>query len=289
MLTTNLRFLAVLLALGVALLFLGNSNGPAANGNFYTGAPSAGGGTESTCSTCHRSGNFGEPVINVTFSEGGSSVALTEYVPGQTYTVTVAVGYGGNEPSAFGFSSQFLNLATSPATTAGTLANPSSDARITRAGNGRNYAEHRMRGQDGLFTFEWTAPQAGAGAVNYYVTGVLANSAGGTSGDNGSTAPTIITLAEGTPSNTRYLTSIPHALFPNPTSGAASLRVTPPLAGNYRLEVIGIDSRLIRSQSFRLSAGVTELAVPSEGLSPGVYAVQLIGEGSRLVTRLVVR
>lgn len=289
MFNTNFRLLAVLLALGVALLFLGNSSGPAANGNFYTGAPSAGGGTESTCNTCHSSGNFGQPIINVTFSDGSTSGALTQYVPGQTYTVTVAIGYGGNVPAAFGFSSQFLNIASSPATTAGTLSNPSADARITTAGSGRSYAEHRMRGQDSLFTFDWTAPEAGQGEVNYYVTGVLSNAAAGTGGDNGSSAPTIITLAEGTTSNVRYLTNIPHALFPNPTSGGATLRVTPPLAGDYQLEVMGIDSRLIRSQSFRLAAGPTELAVPSEGLSPGVYAVQLTGQGSRLISRLVVR
>jgi len=131
MYSSNLRYLAALLPLVAAVLFLGNSGGPAANGNFKTGAPSAGGGTEQTCSQCHSSGSFGEPVINVSFAQDGMPVELTEYTPGETYRVTVAIGYGATAPAAYGFSSQFLNIANSPATPVGVPGNPDAATQST--------------------------------------------------------------------------------------------------------------------------------------------------------------
>jgi len=283
----NFRYFAIFIAMSGALLFLGNSSGPAANNNFFTGAPSAGGGTESTCSTCHNNGGFGEPVLNVTFASGDSTLSVLEYVPGQTYQVTVAVGYGGTAPSGYGFSSQFLK----DATPAGTPANPGDGVRISNgpAGSERRYIEHSARSVDSTFTFDWTAPEAGTGEVDYYVTGNLVNAAQGTGGDNGSTSPTIITLTEGVASSVRYFTSIPHALYPNPTLGASTLRITPATSGDYMLELRSIDGRFVRTATHRLTAGLTEIAVPSQNLPAGVYAVQLTGEGSRLVSRLVVR
>ena len=91
----NTNLIAIGSALLAGVLFLGNSSGAANNNNYNTGAPSAGGGQELTCSLCHRSGSYGEPQVAVTFAEQGSDVfgELTTYTPGQTYRVSVAVGY----------------------------------------------------------------------------------------------------------------------------------------------------------------------------------------------------
>ncbi len=289
MYSSNLRYLAALLPLVAAVLFLGNSGGPAANGNFKTGAPSAGGGTEQTCSQCHSSGSFGEPVINVSFAQDGMPVELTEYTPGETYRVTVAIGYGATAPAAYGFSSQFLNIANSPATPVGVPGNPDAATQITNGDADRKYIEHNTPNVDSTFSFDWTAPEAGEGTVSYYVSGNLVNRAAGTGGDNGSTAPTIITLEEGAPSATRNFAAIPHTLFPNPTSGAASLTVTPPTAGEYTLSLIGLDGRTINSKIVDLATGTTTLPVSSEDLKPGIYVVQLMNVDSRLVSRLVIQ
>ena len=289
MYSSNFRYLAVLLPLAVAVFFLGNSGGPAAAGNYKTGAPSAGGGTEQTCSQCHNSGSFGEPILNVSFALDGTPVDLTEYTPGATYRVTVAVGYGGTAPAAYSFSSQFLNTANSPATPAGVPSNPDGATRISNGDGGRQYIEQNARNVDSLFTFDWTAPEAGEGTVSYYVVGNLVNAAAGTSGDNGSTAPTIITLAEGSPSSTSNFAAIPHTLFPNPTRGAASLTVNPPAAGDYTLSISGLDGRVLSSRTVGLSAGTTTLPLPTETLKPGIYVVQLADRASRLVSRLVIQ
>jgi hypothetical protein len=291
--TFDYRFLAIIFSLFAAVFFLGNSSGPAFTAsNYYTGAPSTGGGTEGTCNTCHNSGagTYGEPVINVSFAVGDSVVDLTAYVPGQTYRVTVAIGDGSDTaPAAYGFSSQFVNEAAMPVVNAGTLANPDQSSRIADAANGRQYAEHNSANADSTFTFEWTAPMAGEGEIKYYVAGNLVDGFGSPGGDSGSTAPTIVTLAEGSPSGTRNFAAIEHALFPNPTNGEATLRVTPASAGSYQLNLMTLDGRVLRSQTHNLTAGTTALDVPANALKPGIYVVQLMGFDSQLVTRLVVR
>jgi len=195
----NHLLLAVSLTLVTVLLVLGNSSGPAANDNYYTGAPSGFGGTESTCDNCHSGGIYGEPAITTLFILDGTPVEnITEYVPGATYDVSVSVaGTGDLTPGGFGFSSIFLQDADNAP--GGTPSAPVAGAQISdgAAGTGRKYVEQASVSNDGIWSFKWTAPAAGAGSVNYYVSGNLINEDGFTSGDNGSTSPTIITLAEG--------------------------------------------------------------------------------------------
>lgn len=285
----NNRYVAVFAALGLAIFFLASSGGPAANGNYYTGAPNLNGGNEGTCNTCHSSGagTYGEPVINVSLLADGTTSPVTEYTPGQTYMVTVAVGHTMATPAAVGFSSQFLT-ATSPAATAGVLGSPGAGVQIIGGQGDRNYAEQSAPSTDSLFTFEWTAPEAGTGEVKMYVAANLINSNRSTSGDSGSTSPTVITFTEGVPSAVNNFATIPHRLFPNPANGAATLQVTPPASGSYALNVSGINGQILRTERLQLPAGNTQLDVPVAGLKTGVYVVSLTGADSRLVTRLLV-
>ncbi|MFK8160977.1 MAG: choice-of-anchor V domain-containing protein [Lewinella sp.] len=286
----NHRYLAIFAALGLAIFFLASSGGPAAAGNYYTGAPTAGGGTEGTCNTCHNSGasTYGEPVINVSLVADGETDPITEYTPGQLYTVTVAVGYPSTKPEAIGFSSQFLT-ASSPEVTAGVLGSPSTGSQITNGQGDRKYAEQSTPNTtDSLFTFEWTAPEAGVGEVKMYLAANLVDRNRSTGGDSGSTTPTIITLTEGVPSGVNNFAAIPHRLFPNPSNGSATLQVTPPASGSYELSITGMNGQVLRNERLELTTGDTQLAVPVEGLKTGVYIVSLTGTDSRLVTRLLV-
>ncbi|WP_020570005.1 choice-of-anchor V domain-containing protein [Neolewinella persica] len=286
----NHRYLAIFAALGLAIFFLASSGGPAAAGNYFTGAPTLGGGTEGTCNTCHSSGasTYGEPIINVSLVADGETNPITEYTPGQTYMVTVAVGYPSAKPEAIGFSSQFLT-ASSPAATAGVLGNPSEGAQITSAPGDRRYAEQSTPNTtDSLFIFEWTAPEAGTGEVKMYLSANLVDRNRSTGGDSGSTSPTIISFTEGVPSAVNNFAAIPHRLFPNPAYGSATLQVSPPTSGSYELSVTGMNGQTLRTERLQLTAGATQLAVPLEGLKTGVYVVSLTGTESRLVTRLLV-
>jgi hypothetical protein len=194
-----------LIGLGVivGIFALGSSSGPAGAGNFFTGAPSTGGGTEGTCNTCHSSGasDFGEPVVtwNISETDGGSNV--TSYTPGQTYfvNVTVTAPDATVTPAAFGFSSLFLDDTAAPngasAVIAGTFTNNDSKTRFTN-NNGRTYVEHNSRTESGSWSFQWTAPAMGFGLVKIYSSGNIVNSNFGTSGDSGSTSSTVVDLIE---------------------------------------------------------------------------------------------
>lgn len=190
----------VVFVLFLALITIGSSGGRATAANAgNTGAPSASGGTETTCSQCHSNGNFGEPAITFTIADMLGGPAITEYVPGQTYQVTAVVSEtGANTPAAYGFQSVFLSVPENETipVQAGTLGNGSEGTETTTLDSGRTYAEHGERSSTGEWTFEWTAPAAGTGEVKAYVVGNLVNTNFSTSGDNGSTMPTIITLSE---------------------------------------------------------------------------------------------
>lgn len=178
---------------------IGNASGPAASTNTYTGAPSTGGGTEGTCNTCHNSGagTYGEPAVNWTISETNGGANVTNYIPGQTYFVTVNVTAPMGTPAAYGFSSTFLIDGT--INNAGTPSAPDANTRLS-VNSGRTYVEHNKRTAPGTWNFQWTAPLAGTGTVKIYSSGNAVNTApgnfGGTDGDSGSTSPTIITLNE---------------------------------------------------------------------------------------------
>ncbi|MBC6993014.1 T9SS type A sorting domain-containing protein [Neolewinella lacunae] len=279
------RFSSLFVVLALAIFQLANSSGPAANGNYFTGAPTASGGTERTCSTCHSGGSFGEPRISVRFAADGEPAdTLSNYRPGQTYTVTLAVGYSTAAPAGYGFQSQFLTAANA---TAGTLDMPGDGVQIT-AGNGdRRYAEHSDINSDSTFTFQWTAPEAGAGEVKLYAVGNLVNRANGTGGDNGSTAPTIITLGEGSPVATREVEAINGALFPNPAADRVFLDIAPRVAGTYTLQLLAVDGRPLGQSTQVLRAGRQRLELPLAQAPAGVYLVTLTGAGGRFAGRIV--
>ncbi|MFT5999854.1 MAG: hypothetical protein ACI81P_002313 [Neolewinella sp.] len=176
-------------------LFLGVafSSGPGASGTFRTGAPTAGGGTESTCSGCHNTGSFGEPQVswNIATTMGGTNI--TKYLPGETYFVTVNVSAPVGAPAAYGFQSVFLK--TTDNTQAGMLSG--FDANSQGSPNGdRTYAEHNKRTPSGTWDFQWKAPDAGSGDVRIYSVGNSVNSMSGNQGDSGSTMSTTINLME---------------------------------------------------------------------------------------------
>jgi len=195
---TTLRYTGLFVTLATTLLFLANSSGPASNNNFYTGAPSVGGGTEFTCNLCHNSGagDYGEPQVswNISATDGGTNI--TQYTPGQTYFVTVTVSEPMGAPAAYGFQSVFLDdPAMGIPQNAGTLVNPDINTQFFSTAE-RTYVEHNSRNATGEWKFQWTAPTPGVGNIKIYSVGNLVNGIQGPAGDSGSSAPTVITLLD---------------------------------------------------------------------------------------------
>ena len=194
-----IKYLYALCGLTAALFCLtAYSDGTAATINSgYTGAPSAGGGTEGVCGNCHGGGSYTLPDLQISISETAGGPSTTTYLPGRTYFVTATVSAepaspGGPSPAAYGYQAQFL---TSSNTEAGTLSNPGGGTQITPL-TSRTYAEQSAPSTSGVFTYQWQAPASGTGTVTMYNIGNAVNGTGGTSGDRGSTSPTLLTLTE---------------------------------------------------------------------------------------------
>lgn len=182
------RILPAILALGFISLLLtldppkprpagASSNMPPLK---KTGAPLTGQGT---CADCHGTGadNSGDGSLAIT--------TPTTYVPGQVYTITVTEQDPGQ--SRWGF--ELTVLKNSDNSMAGTIASSTTLTGTGATGGVTYVGQIRGTGGDGTFagtangpvswTFNWTAPATGSGAVTFYAGGVAANNSG--SPDNG--------------------------------------------------------------------------------------------------------
>lgn len=140
----------------------------------YTGAPG-----EGNCTNCH-SGTVNSGSGSVSISIAGNP---STYVPGQAYDVTVYV----RDPLANKFGFQATAVRNSNNQGAGTMSAGSFNQISVSSSGGKSYANHNT--SPGIvqfgrrWTFVWTAPAAGTGAVTIYAAGNVANNDRSTSGD----------------------------------------------------------------------------------------------------------
>ncbi|MDZ4663528.1 MAG: choice-of-anchor V domain-containing protein [Bacteroidota bacterium] len=137
-----------------------------------TGSPG-----EGTCSGCHFGGSNATTVTINTVP----SFTNSEFVQGQTYTITITVA--GTAYNTFAFACEILQ--TSNNTNAGLMQNPGSGVKLQTAGNGRrNALQTTPKAGIGTadFTFEWLAP-LNSNTVRFYAIGNCVNANGNTGGD----------------------------------------------------------------------------------------------------------
>ena len=161
--------------------------------------------SEGTCAQCHSgAATTGTPFLTVV-------PPITEYAPGNTYTIGVGVEDFGMV--RWGFEATVLK--DSDNTTAGSITTFVDPHVVALPSGGRIYVCHTTNGitspndptdgtwwgtQDGpvAWGFTWTAPAQGAGPVTFYATMVAANGDDdANSADN--TYVTTMTLTEGAP------------------------------------------------------------------------------------------
>ena len=129
----------------------------------------------SNCTGCH----------NATLNNGQGSVVITsnmpnnEYVPGQTYTITVTASHPSF--STYGFELTAENGSSK----AGNFI--ITNASETKLVNNSNAVTHKMQGTLGAstktWTVDWTAPGSFFSAVDFYVCAITADGNGANSGD----------------------------------------------------------------------------------------------------------
>lgn len=157
----------------VSMYAMTNAGGPPAEN---TGAPG-----DATCGQagCHSFSPIqsGTQWNNITFT---STIPTSGYVPGNTYSITLA--HVQPNHSVFGFQAVMLdqNHIQAGSFTSGT-------GTATQTANGRVYINHTTGGTSGLggknWSFSWTAPASGMGTLTLYVAINAANGDATNSGD----------------------------------------------------------------------------------------------------------
>ena len=173
------RFYPLLIFIGVAIVSTADilsDNGKAGK----TGSPG-----ETNCSNCHSS---------YAVNSGGGSISIAssdmtnwEYVPGQTYHLSVTVSRPGN--SLFGFGFEALRAGSNISAGSFVITHPSSTTikNATVAGLSRPNVVHTLNGglssDTKVFQFDWTAPTTNVGNIIFYAAGNACNNNANELGD----------------------------------------------------------------------------------------------------------
>ncbi len=137
---------------------------------------------EGICTECHT----GHTVNPDTLGSVTILGAPASYTPGQTYALVLGV----QRPGQMRWGFEITALKASNNTAAGTFVSTTALTRIVSL-SGRSYVEQTTLNGDGTFagqtegawTFNWTAPAAGAGTVTFYAAGNAANGDFSSTGD----------------------------------------------------------------------------------------------------------
>ena len=177
-----------------------------------TGAPAFGAvPAELTCTACHRDSNgVANSLLNLNNPTTGGKIELVDlpnsYVPGQEYTVKVAVSQIDPNAVKFGFE---LVVLDSTGNSTGTLTDVDATRTLVSAatpfnGTTRTYIHHfpSAAPQTGTvatslnrseWTFKWKAPATRVGKIGFYAAGNVSNGGGSNAGDQIYTTSALMT------------------------------------------------------------------------------------------------
>ncbi len=277
-----MKFQSILIPFGAivaSVMLLGNSGGRAASGGRgATGAP----GETTTCSGCHMGGTA--PTVTLTLLNSAST-AVTSYMPGADYTIR----FNLTSSTASGFAFQMLGLLD-----AGNVdpkgfsdAGTNNYKLTTLTSNSRTYAEHDGVSTMPTFNVTWKAPVAGSGPLTIFAVGNAVNGNGGTGGDG--VAATTLKLTESATINTKEAdnAAIGLKILANPVQDVATIAVNLKSGGAYRLLVRDLSGRALVQENRTLAAGEQTIEIGAADWQPGIYVVELHGQGARAGQKLM--
>jgi len=186
-------------------------------GNPATGAPGEAGASCGQAG-CHAAGQFSVNLDVFMIDSDGNHVA--EYMPGETYTVSLKINHSGL-PVGYGFQMVCLEDAGNMA-----IDNfsdlPSGTQEL--AFLDRKYVSHSERLPTDSIPLTWTAPAAETGSVTFYAGANAVNGNGSPVGDGSATGSFSFTEAQ--ESSTSDIQSIDLDIYPNPTTDILTIPST---------------------------------------------------------------
>ena len=226
----KVKLLLSALAIGVSAFSVQNamtfSSGPPTG---HTGAPG-----ESTCTACHSLASNRPSVTSII-----SNIPASGYLPGDVYTVTVTVNSGAFP--RFGFQ---LTGVDGNDDGAGTFSLPAGSSGIRiQAVAGKQYVMHNTPSSSGTWSFEWEAPVAGTGTVDFYV--ATYNGTGRTNSD----IKTATLQAEEDITTSIFakqeIKRVALNVYPNPVVNQLTVEFDSPTAGEEKAYLYGLNGMLV--------------------------------------------
>jgi hypothetical protein len=213
------RFIYFILFIFSAFYILqSRSAGPALVGlGDRTGSPVGG---AAGCS-CHGGGAFA-PTIAAAVKDASLNT-VTEYTPGQVYTIEFTVSSSAGTPGGYGFQALAISNLSGNAN-AGTMTSAITANTQVSGFGGRSYAEHSGFSTTGIFQVSWTAPPSGFGRVDIYNRGLAVDATGGSGGDV-QTFGNLISLTEKTSISYAQTTYCENGSDPTPVIGGNAFGV----------------------------------------------------------------
>ena len=228
------------------------------------------------CTGCHS----GTDTSATTQASITSTIPTAGYTPGATYTITANVNFAGR--SKFGFQVSPQNAA---GTLLGTLINTSAQTKLVGAAK---YVTHTTAGNSGTntksWTFDWTAPAAGTGAVTFYGSFMASNGDGGTNGDIIYTTSYAVT--EAVASGISDVEANTNALTVINLKNALQISYNAQSVATANVELYTLNGTLVSTTSFeQQNAGAVNLNVDvKEGLNTGIYIIK-VQQGTQVLTK----
>ena len=262
-----------------AIADLESENGKAGR----TGSPG-----ESTCHSCHS---------DFTENTGGGSIVITsnmtnwQYMPGQTYQVTVTVNRTGS--SVFGFGLEALK--NSDNTDAGTLvitnATETQIKTATVSGTTRNNVVHKMDGgftpNSHAFTFNWTAPMSGVGNITLYSSSIAGNHNGSESGDYVYTTSHVIT-----PNTTGVAENNLNSqlnIFPNPAKDFITVKSVDFVDSSpVEINLCSLNGKTVMEKSFTETTAHSVKIKLDIGIANGMYLLKVRNSENSYTDKILV-
>ena len=179
-----------------------------------SGAPGGVTGSPSDGQTCWKSGCHSGTAPVAQTGLISTNIPADGYIAGNTYTITISATEQGI--SRWGFEA-------SPQSSSGALMGTpiitnSTETKLVSS----KYVTHKTAGNSGsngrTWTFDWIAPAAGSGAVNFYTCVMAANGNGNDNGDHGYTD--VLTIQESLASGISTVQNSAFSIYPNPCNGS---------------------------------------------------------------------
>ncbi|MEO1437426.1 MAG: choice-of-anchor V domain-containing protein [Bacteroidota bacterium] len=264
---------------GMCILLMSNSIGRALVGFGNTGAPGEGAGC--FLAGCHVDENtFGNQTI-IQFFEAGTTNEITTYDPGQTYDGLVSI-ITDQPAGAYGF--QIVGLLQESLVDVAGFSNPGADVGIRVAVNtGRQYAEHTTASATNTFSFQWTAPPAGSGNVQFWASGNAVDGGGSPAGDDPDNATLILSESGTTSFRDIQELDAEIRILGNPVEIALNVEIESSETGMFDLELLDWNGRLLRTERIELTTGIHPFSVNVSTWRSGLYLFR-IKKGHRFAT-----